>query len=524
MVVAAHPLAAREGVAVLARGGNAVDAAVAAAFCLAVVYPQAGNLGGGGFFLVRRPDGVLQTLDCRETAPRGATRDMFLGPDSEPDPEKSLRSVLAAGVPGSVAGLCRARALWGTLPLEDLLAPAIRLAAEGFSVDVPLAKALAAAAGRLRRWPATEAVFYPSGRPAAFGEILRQPDLAATLRRIAKEGRQGFYEGETARRIAGAMAAGGGLITEEDLRGYHAILRPALRMRYRRWEVATMGPPSAGGVSVLQILGILESFDLAKEGFLSPVNLRRFAEATAWAFGERAASLGDPGFTEVPLDRLLDRDRLAAVAARIREGKLPARGGASEEGGSTTHLCVADREGWVVSFTTTINDTFGSGIVVPGAGFLLNNEMDDFAAKTGAPNQFGIPGAAPNAIEPGKRMVSSMAPVIVLENGRPVLALGSPGGGRIVSAVSQTIVAALDFGLDLPLAVDAPRIHHQGVPDVLYYERGRLPPVLRRALETRGYTLRERTAVGRVQALRLHPGGELEGFSDLRGTGLAVGY
>lgn len=529
-VVSGEAHATRVGLSVLRAGGNAVDAAVATLLTLAVTHPQAGNLGGGGFLVVRMADGRTAALDFRETAPAAAHRDMYLRADGTVDPRKSRIGALAAGVPGTPAGIAAVLERFGTKPLRELAAPAIRLAREGFEVDHFLAASLAAHRDLLGLFPSTRRVFFREGRPLRAGERLVQPHLAGTLERFAKQGVRGFYEGRTAELIAAQMRRDGGLITIEDLARYRPREREVLRGTYRGYEILAMPPPSSGGVALLQTLNILEPYDLAGAGWGGSRYLHLLVEAMRRAYADRSRWLGDPDFYPVPVAGLVSKEYAAKLRAKIRTDRVtsvtPGRPpGVKEESDDTTHLSVVDGEGNAVACTTTINSTFGSGLVVEGAGFLLNNEMDDFSAKTGVPNQFGLIGGVANAIAPHKRMLSSMTPTIVLRDGRVFLVLGSPGGGRIISTVLQVLLNVVDHGLPLPEAVRAPRVHHQWRPDHLFYERLALAPDVRERLAKMGHRFASRPrTIGRCQAIRVRDDGVVVAVSDPRSAGVAAAY
>jgi len=499
MVVAAERLAAEAGRDAMRDGGNAVDGAVATAFALAVTFPVAGNLGGGGFLVVRFPDGRATTLDFRETAPAGATRDMFLDSTGVPVPARSLRGWLAVGVPGSVAGLVEAHARWGRLPLARVLAPAQRLAA-GF----PLSAGGADALNTFRdEFAAGGVTAFVRERPWAAGDTLRQPALGAVLARIAARGADGFYRGETADAIVDAMRAGGGLVTHADLAGYRPVERPPVVGMYRGHRVITMGPPSSGGVALVQMLRAMEA--APPEALGSSARLHRMGEAMRRAYADRAVWLGDPDHVVVPTAGLtapayvdarmatFRPDHTTPVTAGVPPGAperpgQPVNAQPPRESDQTTHLSVVDADGMAASLTTTLNGAFGAVVAVEGV--LMNNEMDDFAAAPGVPNQFGLVGAEANAVAPGRRMLSSMTPTIVeAPDGRLSLVVGSPGGGRIITAVLQTILHVVDHGLDVQAAVAAPRVHHQWAPDVLFAERNGLAPDVADALRARGWTV-----------------------------------
>ena len=535
MVATTDRVASEAGAEILRRGGNAVDAAVATHFALAVVNPEAGNIGGGGFLVLRLSDGTEAALDFRETAPLGATPDMFLDERGEPT-DRSLVGHLAAGVPGSVAGMWEAHRRFGSLPWAELVEPAVELA-EGIVLHERLASSLRDYAERLDRYPATAAVFRPGGRTPGVGERFVQADLAETLRRIAAGGRDGFYAGRTAELIAAEMRRGGGLITREDLARYEARWREPVGFDYRGHRVVSMPPPSSGGPTLAEILNVLERWDLRPLGHNSAAHAHLFAEASRRAFADRNAYLADPDFVPQPTARMIS-DAYAAERARTID---PRRASTSEatgpglgptpaphprrEGEHTTHYSIVDGRGNAVAVTTTINSLYGNLVTVAGAGFLLNNEMDDFAAKPGTPNQFGLVQGEVNAVAPGKRMLSAMTPVIVLApDGRPRLVTGSPGGPTIISTVAQIVSNVVDFGMDGAAATTAPRLHHQHLPDVLRYERGGLTPATVAALRAMGHTVQQRGGYqGDAQTVVVLPDGTLAGHADPRRGGAAVG-
>jgi gamma-glutamyltranspeptidase/glutathione hydrolase len=528
-VVAAEPLAARAGLEVLQKGGNAVDAAIAVFLALAVTHPQAGNLGGGGFMLVRMADGTCTALDFRETAPAAATREMYLRADGSVDPEQSLYGATAAGVPGSAAGIAWAAEHLGTRPLRELAAPAIGLASGGFRVSHFLADDLAAKADRLGAYPSTRAVFFDGDRPLRAGALLVQKDLAATLARFAEHGADGFYRGATAEHVVAAMRTGGGYITAEDLAGYRVAVREPLRGSYRGYEVLAMPPPSSGGVALLQMLGMLASHDLRASGFGSSRTIHLLTEVMRRAYADRARWLGDPDAQPVPVAGLLSEEYLAKLRAGIDLEKVsevaPGAPPGHPEGQDTTHFSVVDAAGNAVACTTTINSSFGSCLVVEGAGFFLNNEMDDFSAKPGTPNQFGLVGEEANAIAPGKRMLSSMTPTIFVKDGKTRFVLGSPGGGRIITTVLQVALAVIDHDMPLVEAVAAPRVHHQWKPERLEYERTILGADVRAALAGMGHRFADAPSpIGRCQAIEVRADGERIAAADPRSGGAALAY
>jgi gamma-glutamyltranspeptidase/glutathione hydrolase len=525
MVSSDHPLASAVGVEVLRRGGNAIDAAVAVSFALAVVHPQAGNLAGGGFLVYRAADGRSFSLDYRETAPAAATRDMYLD-SSGALTDKSLIGALASGVPGSVAGLAEMHRRFGRLPWRELVAPAIALARDGFVIDGPRAQEFVRGEERLRRFPTAVATFFPAGHPPAPGDTLRQPDLASTLELIADSGAAAFYQGSIADRIVAQMQRSGGIITRADLASYAPKWREPIQATYRGWHIISMPPPSSGGVTLTEMLNILEGFQ-PLPAFGSAELLHVEIEAMRRAFTDRNRYLGDPDFVTMPLERLTSK----VYADELRRGIDPSRATPSSampaiiEGRETTHYSIVDQEGNAASVTTTLNDSFGSALVVGGAGFLLNDEMDDFAAKPGAPNLFGLVQGEANAIQSGKRMLSAMTPTIVLDpKGRLAMVVGSPGGPTIITAVLQVITDVLDQHMTLAQAVSAPRIHHQGLPDSVQWEPDGLAADERRALEAMGHVFRQRPVyLADVNAVLITAHG-LEGVADPRRGGGAAGW
>ena len=521
MVISQSTLASDVGGGVLRDGGNAVDAAVATAFALAVTHPTAGNIGGGGFLVLRLGSGEAVTYDFRETAPARASPTMFLR-DGKYDFDLHHNSHLSVGVPGTVAGLHLAWQDHGTLPWKRLVEPAVRLARDGFAVSVGLARSLAGILDEMKRYPASLAQFSRNGTPYAAGDVLKQPDLARSLDRIANQGPAGFYEGETAGLIEQEMRANGGMITREDLKAYTALKRAPLRGTYRGYEILGMPPVSSGGVAVVQALNILEGFDLGASGLGSARTIHTIAESMRRAFADRAQYLGDPGFnTEMPLERLTSKD----YAASLRRTINPSRASVSSptsftwpaSGADTTHLSVVDEARNAVSLTYTLEYGYGSRIVVPGAGFLLNNEMGDFNAGPGLTTAEGLVGTTPNLAAPGKRMLSSMAPTIVTKDGRLFMVTGSPGGRTIINTVLLTILHAVDFGMNAQEAVDAGRFHHQWLPDRITYERLTISPDTKALLEGMGHQLQETRAQGVAEVIRYDAAADmLEGGVDRR--------
>lgn len=532
MVATTDSLASAVGVRVLQSGGNAVDAAVAVQFALAVVDPEAGNIGGGGFVVLRWSDGSTAALDYREKAPLAATRDMYLDASGEVT-DRSLVGHLASGVPGTVAGMWSVHRKYGVLDWAEVVQPAIELA-HGFEVTSRFLSSMDPAMVRaLSRFPASAAQFLPrDGAPPLEGDTLRQADLERTLRRIRDLGPDGFYRGETADLIVAEMARGGGIITLEDLAGYDAIWREPVSSTYRGHTIVSMPPPSSGGATLAEIANILERYDLASLGWHSPESIHLYAEAFKRAYADRNEFLADPDYVDVPTGRMASPAYAAERASSISlDAATPSSevvgglAGSSPEGRNTTHYSIVDEQGNAVAVTTTLNSLYGSKVTVTGAGFVLNNEMDDFAAKPGAPNQFGLVQGEQNAIEPGKRMLSSMSPTIVLApDGSLKIVTGTPGGGTIITTVFQTISNVLDYGMDAAEAVNAPRVHHQHLPDLIYYESGGLDAETVRGLQGLGHDLEERGGTsGDVQMIVVEDGG-LTAWSDPRGGGRALGY
>jgi gamma-glutamyltranspeptidase/glutathione hydrolase len=522
-------LATDVGIKVLQSGGNAIDAAVATAFTLAVVYPEAGNIGGGGFLVVRMANGETAALDFREKAPLAASRDMFLD-NAGNVTSASLIGHLASGVPGSVAGLWAAHQRFGSKPWRELMAPAIAFAEQGFSIDAHFAAVVAAHRDRLARFPASAALFLPGGNPLQEGTVWKNPQLAAVLRRIAEQGPAGFYEGETARLIADEMKRGGGLITQEDLRRYQAKWREPVEFDYRGHAVISMPPASSGGLTLALTANILEGYDLRKLGWHTPATLHLITEASKRAFADRNHFLGDLDFVRVPGARFVSEDYAAKQRATISlNNATPSAqirpGLTAVEGDHTTHFAVVDAHGNAVALTTTINELFGSAVTVTGGGFLLNDEMDDFTSKPGTPNLFGLVQGEANAIAPEKRMLSAMTPTIVLDPGnRPLLITGARGGPRIISAVFQVMSNVIDYELPLADALAAPRIHHQHLPDVLYYETNGLSVDVVQALRALGHTVNARDGYIGSGPTILRVGNRWQAAADPRSGGSAKAY
>lgn len=525
-VVSAHPLASLAGLEILKKGGNAIDAAIATQFALAVVYPQAGNIGGGGFLVARLHDGREISIDYREMAPGKASRDMYIDSSGNARTDKSQRGHLSSGVPGTVAGLFASSA-YGKLPMSELIAPAIELAEKGYVIMQREADDLNRLQPDLKLYNTMQPVFIRE-RPWNTGDTLVQTDLANTLKRIRDKGAAGFYEGETARLIVEEMNRGGGLISYEDLRNYQAKLREPHRFTYKGYKLISMPMPSSGGVLLHQMMKMIESRQIASMGFQSPQAVQLMVEAERRAFADRAEHMGDADFYKVPswitdsvylLDRMKDYDpKRAGVSTLVSPGKWPAA-----ESEQTTHLSVIDKEGNAVAVTTTLNNSYGSLTVVGGAGFFLNDEMDDFSIKPGVPNMYGALGGLANAIEPGKRMLSAMTPTIVLKDNKPYLVLGTPGGTTIPTSVFQTLVNILEFDLGTEDAVNKPKFHHQWMPDRIDIETG-FPQETAEALKAMGYTLRDRRAIGRTEVIKVLPDGRFEAVADRRGDDDARGF
>jgi gamma-glutamyltranspeptidase/glutathione hydrolase len=530
MVASRSDLASEAGSQILADGGNAIDAAVATAFALAVTYPSAGNLGGGGFLVLATADGKVLTQDHREVAPGAAHRDMFLDAEGNVDRNLAVNSLQASGVPGSVAGLLDALQRHGTMNREQVLAPAIRLAEEGFELNEDLVGQFAENMAAFRQYPASLAAFSKDGVPYSVGEVWRQPDLASTLKRIASDGRDGFYKGETAALVVAEMQRNGGLISADDLASYVPVWREPLHGQYLGHDIWSMPPPSSGGVLLLQMLNMLESHDLKALGWGTAATVHLMIEAQRRAYADRAEFLGDPDFVEIPVamltseayaqQRFADFDpERATDSAAIGAGSWP------EESPQTTHLSVVDKHGNAVSLTTTLNRSYGNRIVVPGTGFLLNNEMDDFSSKPNTPNSYGLIGRDANDIQPGKRMLSSMTPTSVTKDGKVVLVTGSPGGATIINTVLQVLLNVLAHGMDAESAVNSPRIHHQWQPDMVRFETGAIDEAGLEALRAMGHKGLSGAGFGIGDANTiLVEDGTLIGVSDPRNVGGVAGF
>ena len=530
MVATEQELASRIGLDILKAGGNAVDAAVGIGFALAVALPNAGNLGGGGFMMVHdAKTGKSVALDFREVAPLKATRNMYLDDKGNVINGKSLYTHYAVGVPGTVAGMEHALKKWGTMPLDKVIAPSIALAEKGFPVSETLAKILRQEQKNMGKWPATTEIFWKDGAPLKRGDLLVQKDLAQSMRLIAQQGAKAFYEGAIAQTIAAEMAAHAGAVTLQDLREYKVAEREPVRGTYRGYEVVTMPPPSSGGTHLVQILNMLEQWPLAQWGQNSAQTLHHMAESSKLAYADRSEYLGDPDFVKIPLKGLTSKRYAESLAKSIDPNRArPAKEikpGQPQpyESDQTTHYSVVDKAGNAVAVTYTLNTNFGSGIVAKGTGILLNNEMDDFSAKPGVANAYGLVGGDANAVAAKKRPLSSMTPTLVLKDGKPTLVTGSPGGARIITTVLQTVVNTIDFGNNPAEAAAAPRVHHQWTPDELRVEKGLSPDTLA-LLKQRGHNIAVKPSMGRTQTIQIR-NGMLYGYSDPRNPdGQTLGY
>lgn len=530
MVVCAYPDAAQVGIKILKKGGNAVDAAVAVQFALAVTYPEAGNIGGGGFMVYRSEKGETNTLDFREKAPASASANMFLDPAGNVIPNMSLSTHQSFGVPGSVDGMIEASRKYGKLKWADLVQPAIDLAQNGFKITARLAASLNASQYDFKTLNPGKTYFLKA-TPWQEGDVLIQEDLAKTLELIRDKGRAGFYDGITADKIVAEMQNGKGLITKADLQSYHSVWRNALTGNYKGYKVITMPPPSSGGVALLQLLKSVEPYPLKQWGFNTDSTIQLMVEAERRVYADRSKYLGDPDFYKVPVDSLLKPAYIAARmknfnwAAATPSGAIQPGAFAGYESDQTTHYSIVDRDGNAVSVTTTLNDSFGSKIFVKGAGFLLNNEMDDFSAKPGEPNMYGLVGGKANAIQPGKRMLSSMTPAILEKDGKLFMVVGTPGGSTIITSVFQTILNVIEFDQSMQKAVTSKRFHHQWLPDQIDFEKGAIDSLTGIRLTQKGYKLVQRKGgIGRVDAILLTKWGYYEGGADPRGDDTWLGW
>lgn len=532
MVSSQEDLATQAGLAVLKEGGNAVDAAVTIGFTLAVTLPEAGNLGGGGFMLIHLADRKETiAIDYREKAPLAATRDMFLNESGEVDPKKSKFSYLAVGVPGTVAGLTMVLQKYGTIPLSRALQPAIQLAEKGFPISEDLRNSLLFAKKQMQASPSSMSIFYKSGgMPYGVGEILVQKDLAASLKLIARDGEKAFYQGAIANKIEADMKANGGLITKEDLAKYQPVIRQPIQGNYRGYQIYSMPPPSSGGVHLVQILNILEEFPIFSLGHNTAQTIHLMTETMKIAYADRFRFMGDPDFVKIPISHLISKNYADVLRRKINPNKatpsqkiLASKTNLLVGSKNTTHYSVIDKYGNAVANTYTLNFSYGTGLTVPGTGILLNNEMDDFSAKTGVPNAFGLIGGELNAIEPEKRMLSSMTPTIVMKEGQPFLVTGSPGGSRIITTTLQIIMNVIDHKMNIAEATNAVRIHHQWLPDKLQVEKDLNGDTIR-LLKEKGHQIVVEDAMGSTQSI-MRINGLLYGASDPRRPGaLTLGY
>ncbi len=528
MVSSAHPQASKAGIDILKQGGNAVDAAIAIQYALAVVYPRAGNLGGGGFMVYRDAKGAFKTLDFRETAPAKADRDMYLDDEGNAVSDWSRFGGLSVGIPGTVGGIFESHKELGLLDMSVLIQPAIDLAENGFQLLPAQARLLNEKREDIEKYSPPNCIFLQKEKWHA-GDIIIQKELAATLKRIQKDGLEGFYSGETARLLVEQVNKTNGIISLDDLQNYKAKWRAPLKGTFREYDIYSMGPPSSGGIVLLQILGMIEDQPLKNYGFNSLPYVHTLVEAERRAYADRSEYLGDPDFWDVPSNELLNEAYLqkrmenfdpakASISDNIKPGKL------LNESEETTHLSVVDLEGNAVSITTTLNANYGSKVWVDGAGFFLNNEMDDFSAKPGVPNLYGLIGNEANAIEPGKRMLSSMTPTIIEKNDALFMVTGTPGGSTIITSVLQSFLNVAEFEMSMAEAVNAYRFHHQWYPDTIKTDSNAFKGDFIEELNRMGHAHAEREPIGRVDAILVRPDGNLEGASDFRGEGAALGY
>ena len=535
MVVSVSPLASKVGLSILKKGGNAIDAAVATGFALAVTYPGAGNIGGGGFLIAQLKGNQSIAYDFREKAPKKAKRDMFLDAKGNVMTDNIREGALASGVPGSVAGLLDALRDHGTMSIKEVLQPAIELAEKGFILDASMIKQFDKDMELFKKFPSTMKVMTKNGIPYTVGERWKQPDLARTLKLIAAKGKNGFYQGEIPQLVSKAMKQYGGIISEEDFAEYSAIKRNVVKGSYKGYDIISMSPPSSGGIALIQMLNILNRFSFKNNEWHSAKHAHAMLSAMKFAFADRTVHLGDPDFTSIPYSMLLSQryaDTLSALippdkaipSSSIKAGDPNAFAKESDE---TLHYSVIDAQGNAVSVTTTINSWFGSGFIAEGTGFFLNNEMDDFSAKPNTPNQFGVMGGDANAIQPGKRMLSSMTPTIVLRDGKPRLILGAPGGSTIITTVLHILTNCLDFGMSIDKAVQAPRFHHQWMPDAIDYEEGAFDAKTMKTLMDMGYQFGKKRVIGIAECIAVNPWeGVIFGASDTRhhSNGTAEGW
>jgi len=535
MVVSVSSIASKVGTSILKKGGNAIDAAVATGFALAVTYPGAGNIGGGGFLIAQLKNGQSIAIDFREKAPKKSHTTMYLDAKGNVMNEKIREGALSCGVPGSVAGLLDALAEYGTMSIKDVLAPAISLAENGFILDKSMIQQFEKDMPLFRKFSSTMKVMTKNGIPYKVGDRWKQPDLARTLKLIAEKGKDGFYKGEIPRLVAKAMSKNGGIMSEQDFLEYTAVKRQVVKGSYKGYDVISMCPPSSGGIALMQMLNILNRYSFKKNEWHSPRHAHALLSAMKFAYADRTVHLGDPDFTNIPYSMLLSQRYADKLASRIpQQSAIPSSAiqagdpkTFAKESDQTTHYSVIDSSGNAVSVTTTINSWFGSGFIAEGTGFFLNNEMDDFSAKPNTPNQFGVMGGTANAIQPGKRMLSSMTPTIVLRNGKPRLILGAPGGSTIITTVLHILTNCLDFGMPISKAVQAPRFHHQWMPDKIDYEEGAFTPETMKSLQQMGYAFGQKRVIGIAECIAVNPWeGVILGASDTRhhSNGTAEGW
>ena len=526
-LVSARAEASKIGIDILKKGGNAFDAMIATHLALTVCYPNAGNIGGGGFLIYRKADGTVGSLDYREKAPDAADRDMYLDSTGNVIPDKSTLGGLAVGVPGSVAGLTDIHEKLGFLPFKDLVQPAIELAEKGYVVTEKQARSFAS---KREQFILINGKNTRYAYPYQAGDTVFNPELASALKRIQAHGRAGFYQGETADQIVETVAATGGIITHDDLKNYQAIWRDPLRFSYKDLSLVSMAPPSSGGVCLAQMMGMIEDYDIGQYGHNSPEAMQVMIEAERRSYADRSEFLGDPDFVSIPIDSLMDKNYLkermldfswdqATLSSAIKPGGI-----VWNESDETTHYSILDKDGNAVSVTTTLNGSYGSKVYVEGSGFFLNNEMDDFSSKPGTPNMFGLVGSKANAIAPGKRMLSSMTPTIVEKNGKLWMIVGTPGGSTIITSVFQTILNAYEFGMEMQAAVEAPRFHHQWLPDVVVLEPNQFTQAQIQPLQEKNYNIEEKLTriIGRVDAIMIAEDGAISTGADPRGDDAAA--
>ncbi|GJQ64118.1 MAG: gamma-glutamyltransferase [Melioribacteraceae bacterium] len=528
MVVSASKLASDIGIEILKKGGNAIDAAVATGFALAVAYPTAGNLGGGGFMVIHLADSLNTTIDFREKAPKNAFRDMYLDSNGVYLPELGREGFTSSGVPGSVEGLLYALNHYGTMKIHEVIEPAIKLAEEGIVLEYRLAESISSNTNRFLEYPSSAKIFTKNGNPYEENDTLIQKDLARALQLISENGRDGFYKGHVAKLIAEHSKKSGGFITEQDLADYQCVERTPIYGYYKGFDIVTMGPPSSGGIAITQALNALENFNWEKSDWNSSEYIHTLVEILKRVYADRAEHLGDVDYYPVPVDWLTSKLYAQEIVTGIADTATPSEKvnpgiPIPEESEETTHYSVVDKYGNAVSTTVTLNSSYGNKIVVEGAGFLMNNEMDDFSAKPGTPNQFGLLGSEANSIEPGKRMLSSMTPTIVLKQGKPYFVTGSPGGSTIITVVLQTILNVIDFEMDVEQTLYAPRIHHQWMPDKIYFEEYGLSKDVIENLERRGHIMGNIRVLGRAEGILIFDD-YFTGTTDPRGYGKASGY